>query len=221
MPFISEDPIFSVVIAGAGGFGLEIFDYINEEIKNGGPAIAGFIDDTPGGKIPEGIDLPCLGTIGDFKPEPGQIVIVALGSAKGRRIVLEKLWANQVKTPAYYHSSAVLSPAAKLNRGVVVCPFSIVNRNAILDKGSVLNVHCSVGHGAFVGAYSVLSPYAALNGDAKIGSACFLGTRATIYPRVSIGDDCIVDTNTGVRSNTENKKMITSRGDYKVLNIRV
>ncbi len=220
MPFISNNKITSVVIACAGGFGLEVYDYINEESKIGGPIIEGFIDDTPGRKTPDGIDLPWLSNIEDFKPKPNQIVVVANGSTRGRQIILNKLWHNNIETPAFYHSSAVLSPSAIIKRGVIICPFTIVNRNTILNEGVMLNVHCSIGHGANIGAFSVLCPYSALNGDAIVGSNCFLGTRATIYPKVSIGNDCIVDSHTGVKTSAIDKQMITSRGKYQTISIR-
>ncbi|WP_066731790.1 acetyltransferase [Cupriavidus sp. D384] len=221
MPLIHSSPVSSVVIAGAGGFGLELFDYLQDEAFRGGVTVAGFIDDTPGGTVPDGIDVPHLGTIGDFRAAPSQVVVVAIGSVKGRQIVLEKLNANNIATPAYVHPSAIVSPAATLGKAVLICPYTIVNRNAVMDDASVANVHCSIGHGARVGAYSVLSPYAALNGDAIIGMGCFLGTRATIYPRINIGDGCIVDSHTGVRVNAEPRHMISSRGTYQVSALRM
>ena len=214
MPFLSDEPIFSVVIAGAGGFGLEVFDYVETFARRGGPAVAGFIDDTAGGRVPPGIDRPHLGKIDDFRPEPGQVAVVAIGSVSGRQDVLSRLWKNGVRTPAFVAELAMVSPAAKLGKGVVVCPFSIINRNARLGDGVVVNVHCSVAHGASAGDFSVLSPYAALNGDAAVGRGCFLGTRATIYPRIRIGDGCVVDSHAGVRADAGDRRMISSRGAY-------
>ena len=223
MPLIHASPITSVVIAGAGGFGLEIYDYLQAEARSGGPTVAGFIDDTPSEQLqlPDGENTKHLGSIKGYRPVKGQAVVVAIGSVKGRRTVMELLAANEVETPAYVHGSAIVSPSARIDSGVLVCPFTIVNSKASLHKGSVANVHCSVGHGAVVGAYSVLSPYAALNGDAAIGAGCFLGTRATIYPRIHIGDACIVDSHTGVRVNAQDRQLISSRGVYQVNQLRV
>jgi len=223
MPLIHVSPITSIVIAGAGGFGLEIYDYLQAEANCGGPTVAGFIDDTPSGQLqlPGGTNTKHLGSIREYRPVLGQVVVVAIGSVTGRRFVMELLTANQVEIPAYVHSSAIVSPSARLDSGVLVCPFTIVNSNASLHRGSVVNVHCSIGHGATVGAYSVLSPYAALNGDATIGIGCFLGTRATIYPRIHIGDACIVDSHTGVRANAQDRQLISSRGVYQVSQLRV
>ncbi len=220
MPLLDQAAVTSIVIAGAGGFGLEVFDYLNGETAHGAPPVAGFIDDTPGGKVPAGVDRPWLGDIAGFRAAAGQVVVVATGSPHGRQIILSRLWAKGIATPAYAHGSAMVSPAATLARGVTVCPFTIVNRAASIDEGAVVNVFCSVGHGARIGAFSSLSPYAALNGDARIGRACFLGTRATIYPRVTIGEECVVDTHTGVRVNAGDRQMISSRGTYKVSPLR-
>lgn len=211
---ISGDAISSVVIAGAGGFGSEVFDYLEQQAERGGPPIAGFIDDTPGAPLPDGILTAHLGKIDDFRPDAGQVVVVAIGSVSGRRSVLERLWQRGVSTPPFIADHALVSVSAVLGSGTVICPFTVVNRNARLGQGVAVNVHCSVGHGAIVGEHSILSPYAALNGDAAIGNDCFLGTRATIYPKIRIGCACIVDSHAGVRADAGDRHMISSRGNY-------
>jgi sugar O-acyltransferase (sialic acid O-acetyltransferase NeuD family) len=215
--FHSDETIASVVIAGAGGFGLEVYDYL---LAHAGAAVAGFIDDTPGAPLPRGVDVPHLGTIDAYRPAPGQVVVVAIGSVRGRLAVTERLRRNGARLPAFVAATALVSSTASLGEGVVVCPYTIVNRNASVGAGAVVNVYCSIAHGASVGAHSILSPYAALNGDASIGERCFLGTRATIYPRVRIGDGCVVDSHTGVRADAPAGQMISSRGDYRVNALR-
>lgn len=220
MALQSDRPVESVVIAGAGGFGLELFDYLISHAAEGGPAVAGFIDDGVDNPVPGELGVEHLGSIASYRPSPGQAVVVAVGSVKGRQHILERLWHLGVYTPPFVAEHCIISPNAVLSDGVIVCPFSIVNRNVVLEQGAVLNVHCSVGHGARVGAFSVLSPYAALNGDAVIGDRCFLGTRATIYPRTNIGDGCIVDSHTGVRASAGDRQMISARGTYQVIALR-
>jgi sugar O-acyltransferase (sialic acid O-acetyltransferase NeuD family) len=216
----SASRIRSIVIVGVGGFGKEVYDYLMQSASVAGPTVAGFLDDNPAAQVPAGIDLPFLGRVDDYQPQTGQAAVVAIGSVRSRRSVLECLWERGVETPAYAAEMAQVSPAAQLGRGVIVCPFAIINRDAVLAAGVAVNVHCSVGHGAQVGAYSVLSPYAALNGDAVIGAECFLGTRATIYPGVSIGRECVIDSHTGVRADAPDRRMISSRGAYRVTPLR-
>lgn len=219
---LTQRSVESVVIAGAGGFGLEVYDYLLQNHLLGGPPVAGFIDDTPGLILGGDLTHPLLGSIDDYTRMECQVVVVAIGSVKGRQRVLQKLWDKGVETPAFVANMSMISPAAIVEHGVIVCPFSIVGRRARLGRGSMLNVHGSVGHSASVGEFSVLSPFAALNGDAFVGDRCFLGTRATIYPRVRLGDDSVVDTHCGVRmSAPEGNAMISNRGTYQVTPLRM
>ncbi len=209
MPLVDAFSARSVVIAGAGGFGLEVFEYLYQESLGSGPVIAGFIDDDAA-RRPSGIDLPNLGTTWDYVPLAGQVVVVALGSVAARQNVILRLAEKGVQIPTYVHGSVMVSSSALVGRSAVVCPFSIVNRNTVLGDGVLANVYSNVAHGASVGDYSVLSPGVILNGDAAVGARCFLGTRATIYPGVRIGSDCVVDSHTGVSASSGDNKFITS-----------
>ncbi len=221
MPLISDTRIDSIVVAGAGGFGLEVLDYLQAESARGGPPVVGFIDDTPADKIADRLDLPLLGTILDYQPPHAQAVILAIGNARARETILTRLWQRGVKLPTWVHSNALVSAEATLGKAAIVAPFSIVSRRAALGNGVVINVHCTIGHGASVGEYSVLSPYAALNGDAAVGTGCFLGTRATIYPRVHIGSRCVVDSHTGVKQSAGDRRIISTRSTYLEIDNRL
>ena len=108
MAFMGDSPISSVVIAGAGGFGLEVFDYLQEHVLEGGPPVAGYIDDTLGIASPVGHEAPVLGTIRDFCPRDGQAVVVAIGSVKARYAVMSRLWENGVYTPPFIAPGAIV-----------------------------------------------------------------------------------------------------------------
>jgi len=219
MPLVQEPAVSSIVIAGAGGLGLELYDYLQEEALHGGPAVAGFIDDVPG-KVPEGIDLPNLGPIRQFRPAPGQAVLVAIGSVQGRQDVLSWLSHTGIMVPPYVHGTALVSSSSCLGFGTLIFPFSVVSRGAKVEDGVVANVFCGIGHGVCVGACSILSPHVVLNGDSAVGPGCFLGTRATLYPGVRIGAECIVDSHTGVSSNAKDRQFITS-GTYQISSRRI
>lgn len=208
-----------MVIAGSGGLGLELFDYLHGEAADGGPKVAGFIDDRPGA-VPDGIALPYLGPIKQFRPAPHQAVLVAIGSPAARQAVLAWMLEHGIAVPSYIHGTALVSPCSTLGVGALVLPYTVISRNAIVEDGVVANVFCGIGHGSRVGACSVLSPYAVLNGDTAIGPGCFLGTRATLYPGVKIGAECTVDSHTGVSSSTKDRQFITS-GAYQITSRRI
>ncbi|GJG94633.1 acetyltransferase [Cupriavidus pauculus] len=210
MPLIQANAVSSVVIAGSGGLGLELYDYLQVEAHRGGPSVAGFIDDTPD-KVPDGIDLPNLGPIRQFRPAPHQAVLVAIAATQVRQDVLSWLLEIGVEVPSYVHDTAVVSPCSRLGIGALIFPFTVISRDAVVEDGVVANAGCGIGHGARVGACSVLSPHAVLNGNSAIGPRCFLGTRATLFPGTSIGADCVVDSHTCVSTSAKDRKFITTR----------
>jgi len=214
-----------IVIAGGGGFGLQIAQYLlsdRESNKMTGYRLKGVIDDTfaQSSSLPY-FPLPYLGPIDGYKPDEDDVVLVAIGAPGGRRIVHQKLVKAGAKFMTYVHPTSYVAADAELGEGVVVFPNSIINSRAVVGAFSVINVFCSVAHGAVIGEFSILSPYAALNGDARIGSDCFLGTRATIFPRISIGNFCVVDTHAYVKADAGDRKMISVRGNYVVLDNRL
>jgi sugar O-acyltransferase (sialic acid O-acetyltransferase NeuD family) len=219
MPLVDAPGVSSIVIAGSGGLGLELYDYLQVEAPDGGPIVAGFIDDRPD-KVPDGVDVPYLGSIRQFRPAPRQAVMVAIGSPEARQTVLSWLLEHEIAVPTYVHATAVISPSSRLGIGVLIFPYTVISRNATVEDGVVTNVFCGIGHGSRVGACSVLSPYAVLNGDTAVGPGCFLGTRATLYPGVRIGAECTVDSHTGVSSSTKDRQFITS-GAYQITSRRI
>ena len=97
----------------------------------------------------------------------------------------------------------------------------VLGFSMLLKANVAVNVNCSVGHESVVGISSVLSPYSAINGNAKVGDLCFLGTRATVFPGVVVGSKSIIDSHSYVQSSVKSKSIVSSRGEYIVLNNRL
>ena len=112
MPLINDRAIDSVVIAGAGGFGMEVFDYLSADARGGGPTISGFIDDGADNPIPAQLGSTHLGAIGDYRPVEREAVVVAVGSVKGRRLILSRLWEMGCTLPVRVGQHGDLSECA-------------------------------------------------------------------------------------------------------------
>lgn len=213
-----------IIIVGAGGFGLELSEYIKQDIESGSlknVSLKGFLDDQTEAYKRENIKTPYLGTITEYQPERNDRLLIAIGNPYIRRIVHERLSVKKCRYMSYIHSSAYVSKTAVIKEGVIVCPYSIVNSSSVLDEYSLINVFCSIGHGARVGKYSVLSPYSAVNGDASLGCQCFMGTRATVFPKVSVGENCTIDSHSYAKKSVENDYIISNRSKYIVVKKRI
>lgn len=213
-----------ILIAGGGGFGLELWTYVHQDLATGrlqGYELAGVLDDGQACellRIQPSAKRVC--TIKDYTPAPGDEVLIALGSVTGRRKIAELVRSRCGKLFTYVHSSVLLAPSARVGEGSVICPNTIINAGAVIEENVAVNVFCSIGHGAHVGADSVLSPYCALSGDSALGAGSFMGSRATLFPKVRLGEACVVDAHTAVRQSTDAAKIISDRGRYDVLDNR-
>lgn len=208
-----------ILIAGAGGFGLEVAEYLLADNAGGylsGYEVHGALDDGrhQGDDFIAGLKI--VGGISNYQPHADEYIVLALGQVAHRVKLGQALKQHGARFFSYVHSSCYVSPTAELGEGIVVAPNCIINAHARIGDFAVVNVFSSIGHGAEVGAYSVLSPYVALNGDANVGARCFLGTRATIFPRVKLGDDCTVDSHSYVKKDAANASIISHRGEYRV-----
>jgi hypothetical protein len=214
----------SIVIAGGGGFGYEVAEYIRQDISTGflhDVELKGVIDDEEDPSLRAPISLPYLGTISSYIPKHNECVVLAIGKPSIKKNLVRQLQSFGSTFITYVHSSVYVSSSAKIGAGVIICPFCVVNSGASIEDFATVNLYCCIAHGAVVGQFSVLSPYSALNGDSKIGEECFLGTRATLFPRTIIGNNCIVDSHTFVKFEAGDNSIITNRGKYTVLNNRL
>lgn len=211
----------NLIIVGAGGFFLELHDYISSDINNKVLCdihLKGVLDDT---KSDSGTPLPVLGAISTYTPEPDDVFLIAIGNALHRKRIYDLLKAKNANFFTYIHPTAFVAISAVIKKGCIIAPYAIVNAHALLEENVVVNVHCSVGHEAKVGFSSVMSPYSALNGCAEIGELCFLGTRATVFPRKILGDKSMVDSHSYVKTDVPARSIVSMRGEYVVVENRL
>lgn len=181
-----------LLIAGAGGFGRELHDWVQssqrfmQEYDIGSIA---YINDIEPEKAPH---APIIGSIRDFTPEPGDLVLIAIGSGEGRRSVAEALEGRGARFPVFVHDSVILAPSAQLGEGTVICPNTVVAADTEFGRHVQVNLTCTIGHDSQLGDYATLSPLCALSGWSRVGAGAFLGTGASTLPHAAVGDGASV-----------------------------
>ena len=213
------------IIIGGGGFGLELYTYIAGDIQSGKlpkQCTIGVLDKVADCELMKRIPgATYLGCPREFTPSEGDLALIAMGSAAGRKRVYKIAQERQIQLGTYIHPSAWVAPSAALGEGVIVCPNCVVSAFAEVSDNVAVNVFCGVGHGAKVGAHSVMGPYSVIYGDTSLGEGCYLGSRATLFPSVALGKGCTVDSHTAVKASAGDYKIISVRGQYLVLENRL
>jgi len=202
------------VVIGGGGFGLELYSYLTDDIVRGHlpAATVAVVDDNSSCEILRRLpSATYLGGLGSYTPGADDRGLIAVGTPASRRSLFDACAARCLPLGKYVHRTAWVAPSASLGPGTIISPFTVVAACAAVGANVATNVHCGIGHGSRVGAHTVLGPYSVLNGDTAVGDRTLLGTRATLFPGVSIGVGCVVDAHTAVRRSTGDYRMLSTR----------
>ncbi|MBS4205810.1 acetyltransferase [Lederbergia citrea] len=147
--------------------------------------------------------------------------IIAIGNNKIRRLI-----ANKVKLPnesyiTLIHSTASVSPSAKIGYGSVIMAHTVINSDTQIGDHTIINTGSVIEHDNQLGSFVHISPNATLTGTVKIEDGVHVGAGATIIPSVTIGEWSVIgagatvidripsnSTAVGVPARVKNKQMI-------------
>ncbi|MFT3828380.1 MAG: acetyltransferase [Opitutaceae bacterium] len=182
-----------LVIIGAGGFGREVLDWARESEAHGREwRVKGFLDDNPGALEGHAGDVPLLGPITTYQPNPDEVFVCALGNVSAKRRCVVTLRARGAVFVRVVHRSAVVSPRATLGVGVILCPGSIVTAEARVGDFVGVNLHSTIAHDAVVGDWCQLHCHVDITGGVVLGEGVLVGSHASIQPGVRVGAGAIV-----------------------------
>jgi len=124
-------------------------------------------------------------------------VILALGNDNREKIALKQelvrfYEAHALQFPAVKDPSAVISPSARIDRGVIVHPGAIIMADTVIGQFSIVSTGTSLDHDTVVEEYANIAPGVVTAGGVHIGHGAFVGTGAVILPQVSIGAFAVV-----------------------------
>lgn len=188
-------------IIGSGGFGREVLwltRRMNAECTRCGKEpiweIVGFIDDNAAlhGTIQD--EYPVLGNcdyLGSLDEEV--YAVIAIGSAKVKKMVAEKLSAYpRVHFATLVDPSVILSDQVKLGEGCIVCAGSVLTVGITIGNHVIINLDCTLGHDAVISDYVTVYPSVNISGNVFVGEETELGTGMQIIQGKRIGRQSII-----------------------------
>lgn len=181
-----------IVIVGAGGFGREVFAWLESSPKfrqqEGIDSIV-YIDDRTD---PVGLPAPCVSTVDDFFPLVTDKLICAIGAPHVRRAVVEKLEARSGTFVQFVHDSVITGQNVVTQSGLLVCPNVVMSSDIEVGGHVHINTNCTIGHDVIIEDFVTLSSSCNLTGGVVIESDVFLGTAVTVIPGKKIGSASLV-----------------------------
>ena len=168
------------VIAGAGGFGREVYSYILNCIKSPDESVRGFLDDNPSALGGSGFEHKVISDFSSYIPLEGDAVVFAVANPKFKRQIAQILIEKGAAFENFIHPSAVISKYAKIGIGVVVAPFCAVEANAQIGDFVSINAGAKISNSAKIGNFSTISSNCVAGDGAELKEGAFMASSSVL-----------------------------------------
>jgi len=131
--------------------------------------------------------------ISQFKPDDVDL-INGIGIVPGKNRFLRKEIYERYSKLKYdfltlIHPSATISNTAKIYKGAQIMAGSIVQCNVTIEKNVIINSGSIIEHDCYIGENSHIAPGSTLCGNVKINKNVFLPAGSIIKPNITISKD--------------------------------
>jgi sugar O-acyltransferase (sialic acid O-acetyltransferase NeuD family) len=182
--------IKDLVIFGAGNFGREVTELVNDINKDKKQwNLLGYIDETiekQGAMINK---YRVLGNFDWLEQNSGFNLwtVCAVANPKDKFCIINKLAGLNVKFANLIHPVAKLSKTVQLGIGNIICWNTFLSTDTRIGNHVALNPGCGIGHDTVIEDYSTLYWEVTLSGNVKINEGCEIGTKAVVIPKKVVG----------------------------------
>lgn len=171
--------VMQIVIIGNGGHSKVVADILSCM----GHSIYGYYDDNGSAD---------LGKISDFIYDPSLKYICAIGDIFARKTIVSKLAIPTDSWITAIHPSAIISNAASIGVGSVICAGAIIQAGSIVGDHVIINTNASVDHDCVIADFCHIAPGSTLCGNVRIGETTFIGARGTVVNNIDIGEASLI-----------------------------
>jgi len=177
-----------LLVFGAGGHGRVVADVA----RSCGHTVVAFVVDDD--RITETLvaGLPVLAWSAVAATPPAPAIALGIGDNASRAGSAARATAAGLEVVTLVHARSVVSPSARLGRGVVVMAGAVVNADARIGDGAVVNTGSVVEHDCVIGRFALVGPGCALGGGATVGDQALVGVGASLRPGVHVGARAVI-----------------------------
>jgi sugar O-acyltransferase (sialic acid O-acetyltransferase NeuD family) len=164
-------------IIGSGGFGREVA-WCVERINDVTPTwnLKGFIDDNEIKWKTKEDGYIVLGDCEYLKQQENAYAVCAVGNAKVRKQIIEKLSNSGVRFATIVDPSVILSKRVSIGEGTIICAGTIATVDISIGKHVIINLDCTLGHDDVIEDFVTIYPSVNVSGNVIVGECCELGT---------------------------------------------
>ena len=181
-----------VVIIGAGGFGREVLETIQQTKEF---RVLGFLDDNT--KLSKCNGYKIIGKINWLHRRDKYLaplgVVICIGDPKTRELIVSKI--RKIKNiwfPKIIHPSVYVPKSTIIEDGVIIQNNCYISCNVKIKEFAHINCLSIIGHDSIIGHFVTLSPGSKIMGNVILGDRVFFGVNASTTRGIKIDDDSII-----------------------------
>ena len=174
-----------LLLVGAGGFGRVVLEHTLQKYE------CAFIDDAD---LKEVNGIPVIGKIADIETLYGEYeqLVVTIGNNKLRDKIYQRAAGIGYRFPNIIVPSAYISPYASIGHGCVILNNVVVQNNAKVGSGVILNPGVEIHHDSTVGNNVLIYTNTVVRSLAIVGDRAHIGSTLTIGNEVTVKEDTII-----------------------------
>jgi len=182
-----------MVIMGAGGHAVEVFDVIMQDTNVAGLHFYDdFSSDTRTSSLGKASILRNeVALERHFNNRPN--FTIGVGSPRVRRLMYRKAIKCGGSPQSIVAKNATIgSYNVSLGLCLNIMNYAMISSNVTIGDGCLLNARCSIHHDTVIGDFCEIGPNATITGGVLVGKGCSIGAGATIIPGVRIADNITI-----------------------------
>jgi len=209
-----------VLIWGAGSFGEEILDCL-DEINFIRPTYRciGFLDDDERKWSSKLRGISILGSFSKSKKFPDSLLISALTNKNNfwdRNQIYSNIENQVSKFVTIIHPSSVISKTASIGVGTVISSNVTIGPNTKIGDFVVILPNSVVNHDVKIENYSVIASGVNIAGNTSIGSCCYLGAGSIIRENLTIEERCLIGMGSVILTNVSKNSVMAGNPAKKI-----
>jgi sugar O-acyltransferase (sialic acid O-acetyltransferase NeuD family) len=180
-----------LIIVGASGLAKDLFHVLEQPTQPW--RLKGLLDDAEALQGTSILGAPVLGPVADWVKHGDCAFVVALGSPRVRRKVVQDMRsAGEPEFATLAHASAQFSRHTEIGEGGLFLPVSTCSADAVLGSFTIANYHACIGHDARIGDYCTIAPYAGVMGNIVVEDGAEVGAMSIVRQGITIGRGAVV-----------------------------
>jgi sugar O-acyltransferase (sialic acid O-acetyltransferase NeuD family) len=180
-----------VLICGAGGLAVEV-------VAEFRASIGGIYD--PYSKEDDFEGLTVFRSLAEASHSGLRRAVIAVGHPRvARRIASELDHAGlSLASPLISPRATVTGGDVEIGDGTMIMSGTVLTEHIRVGRSCILNLNCTVGHGARMGDFVSIMPLTAISGGVTLGDDCYVGSQAFVMEGIHIAPRSTIGAMAGV-----------------------